>query len=805
MADPAEPLELLRAALAGRYRLEREIGAGGMATVYLAGDVKHDRNVAVKVLRPDLAANLGAERFLREIKIAANLQHPHILPVHDSGEAGGFLYYVMPYVDGLSLRQKLQRDGVLPIHEGVRILRDVADAMASAHQHGVVHRDIKPENVMLSGRHALVTDFGVAKAVSQATGTNNLTTAGIALGTPAYMAPEQAMADPLTDHRADIYAFGVLAYEVLTGEPPFSGMSPQAVVAAHITTPAAPVATRRPGIPPALAALVMRCLEKRAADRFQSAEELIPVLEGALTPSGGSTPAGMPPARAMTGTMSRARQLGVAIAIVALVAAVALGWRALSSADSAGAARGGADTREPKSIAVLPLVNVGGDSTQEFFADGMAEELANALGKVPGLRVAARTSSYAFKGRRDLDVREVGEKLNVGAVLEGSVRRVGERIKVSVQLMDAKQRTELWSESYDQAAKDVYAVQDSITRAIVRQLALKLGGAALAASLAGRTSNPEAHDLYLQGQTLVHQGTETSMRRALDYYRMALVKDPNYAQAEQGIAWAYGYLADAYLLPAIAYDSARVAAQRALAHNSLSGDAHMMLGYAWYATEWNLVEADREMRRGYELSPNSVDVRAIGANFLCIVGRIDDGLVQVDQAIALDPLVAIGAMVKEWCLYLGHRYDAVIAQRAKTIAVDANLVYLDSWVGAAYREQGRFDQALAEYAKAQKAAGAQPLYGYAVTYARMGKPKEAREILARLAAFAKRHYVNPIFFAHIYASLGEKDRAFEYLDKAAADRTVLMGGLNGWPELAPLRTDPRFAALVKRVGLPAAR
>ena len=581
MADAAEPFEHLKTALADRYRIEREIGAGGMATVYLAADVKHARKVAVKVLRPDLAANLGAERFLREIKIAANLQHPHILPVHDSGEAGGFLYYVMPYVDGISLREKLQRDGALPLNDGVRILRDVADAMASAHLHGVVHRDIKPENVMLSGRHALVTDFGVAKAVSQATGTNNLTTAGIALGTPTYMAPEQAMADPLTDHRAGIYAFGVLAYEVLTGQPPFSGLSPQAVVAAHITAAPEPIAARRAGIPPALAALVMRCLEKRPADRCQTAEEMIPVLEGALTPSGGSTPAGMQPARAMR----RGRQVGAAFAVVVLLAAAALAYRARSGAASSGASSMGTATGEPKSIAVLPLVNVGGDSTQEFFADGMAEELANALGKVPGLRVAARTSSYAFKGRRDLDVREVGEKLNVGVVLEGSVRRMGERIKVSVQLMDAKQRLELWSESYDQSAKDVYAVQDSITRAIVRQLALTLGGTALASTLGGRTNNAEAHDLYLQGQTLVHQGTEQSMRRALDYYRLALAKDPNYAQAEQGIAWAYGYLADAYILPAVAYDSAKAAARRALARDTLAGDAHMMLGYAWYATE----------------------------------------------------------------------------------------------------------------------------------------------------------------------------------------------------------------------------
>ena len=280
----------LATALADRYTIQREVGAGGMATVYLAQDLKHDRKVAVKVLRPDFAAALGPERFLREVKIAANLQHPHVLPLYDSGQADGFLYYVMPFVDGVSLREKLVKEGELPIPDAVRILRDVADAMAYAHSQGVVHRDIKPENIMLSGRHALVTDFGVAKAVSEATGRQTLTTAGVALGTPTYMSPEQAAADPQTDHRADLYAFGVVAYELLAGLPPFVGATPQAVLAAHVTVPAQPVTNHRASIPPALAALVMRCLEKKPADRWQHAEELIRQLEAVLTPSGGTTP-----------------------------------------------------------------------------------------------------------------------------------------------------------------------------------------------------------------------------------------------------------------------------------------------------------------------------------------------------------------------------------------------------------------------------------------------------------------------------------------------------------------------------------
>ena len=286
----ADLLDRVKSALADRYRIERELGSGGMATVYLAQDLKHERRVAVKVLRPELAAALGPDRFHREIKIAANLHHPHILPLYDSGEADGFLYYVMPYEEGQSLRDRLAHEGELPITEAVRILRDVADALAHAHKHGVVHRDIKPDNVLLSERHALVTDFGVAKAVSEATGTQQLTTEGVALGTPAYMSPEQAAADRRIDHRADIYAVGALAYELLTGRPPFVGTSPQEVLAAHVTQAVEPITKHRETVPPALAQLVMRCLEKKPADRWQTAEQLVPQLEALVTPSGGITP-----------------------------------------------------------------------------------------------------------------------------------------------------------------------------------------------------------------------------------------------------------------------------------------------------------------------------------------------------------------------------------------------------------------------------------------------------------------------------------------------------------------------------------
>ena len=621
----------------------------------------------------------------------------------------------------------------------------------------------------------MIADFGIALAVAEAGG-SRVTETGLSLGTPHYMSPEQAAGERTLDARSDQYALGAVTYEMLSGEPPHTGPTAQAIMARLMTETPRSLRATRPEVPVAIDRAVGRALARSPADRFPSC--------GALAGAMVAVPA------------SRPRGWLVAGAVAALVMVAAVTWvvtvkRGPASAPAAETA---------KSIAVLPLVNVGGDSTQEYFADGMAEELANALGKVPGLRVAARTSSFAFKGRQNLDVREVGDKLGVAVVLLGSVRRTGGQMRVSVQLIDARQRLELWSERYDRPVKDAFAVQDSITQAIVSQLALTLGGAELAATRAGRTNNPEAHDLYLQGLALSQQSTEPSYRRALDYFRSALAKDPDYAQAYEGIAMVYLGLADAFM-PGIAYDSARMAAGEALKRDSHAGEAHVVLGFASYAPDWDFRKADREMRLGVASSPNSSWAAFLYGTFLCGVGRIDAGLAQADRAIELDRLNPLGPFSRGWCLYLGRRYDAVIAQHARTAAI----VYLDTNAGAAYREQGRYQEALAEYARAQAVMGEQPLYGYAVTYARMGRMKEAREILGRLAAYAERHYVNPFFLAAIHASLGDKDRAFESLDRAARDRTMLIAWLNDWPEFDSLHSDPRFAALGRRLGLPGSR
>lgn len=458
-----DDLSRLRSAFKGRYDIERELGSGGMATVYLASDVKHDRRVAVKVLKPELAAALGPDRFPREIRIVAQLQHPHVLPLHDSGEAEGFLFYVMPFVDGESLRSRLQREGQLPIGDVVRVLREVVDALAYAHGQGIMHRDMKPDNVMLSGRHAMVMDFGVAKAVRDSGG-KQLTTVGVAVGTPAYMSPEQATGEEHIDQRSDIYAVGILGYELLTGSTPFAGKSAQAVLSAHVMEAPRPIAQLRPSTPPVLADLVMRCLQKNPADRWQSAEEMLQQLEGLSTSSGGITPTHTRPVRATA--RRRPRWMMGAAAAAILVAIGAGGFLAMNAGGQPG----------PDRMAVLPIQDI--SAADAVFVDAMHDQLIVALAQTPGVSVVSRSAVMTYR-TAPKPTSEVAQELNVGAVLEGTVFRAGDRMRINMQLVEPRTIAQLWSHSYEIDVRDVLAAQDSV----VRQIATGVQGA-----VTGRTA-----------------------------------------------------------------------------------------------------------------------------------------------------------------------------------------------------------------------------------------------------------------------------------------------------------------------------
>jgi eukaryotic-like serine/threonine-protein kinase len=489
---PMPPIpERLQVALADRYRLEREVGQGGMATVYLAEDLKHHRRVALKVLRPELAAALGSERFLREVEIAAHLQHPHILPLFDSGEADGFLYYVMPFVEGESLRQRLQRDGAMPIPEGVRIMREVVDALAYAHQHGIVHRDIKPDNVMLSGRHAVVTDFGVAKAVSAA-GNDKLTTVGVALGTPTYMAPEQAMGETDLDQRADIYSVGAMAYEILTGVPPFDKPTAQALLSAHVLEKPAPPDTRRAEIAPALSHLVMRCLEKEKDQRYQTAEEMLPALEVLATPSGGVTPTFTRPFPA---TQARRKRLPLVLTVTAaLVVAAAAGWMLFGRGRSGGGGK-------INQIAVLPIQDLSGKD--QLFVDAMHDALISAIARRQVVGVVSRSAVMRYKGA-SATTEEIAKALHADAVVEATVFRDGERIRINVQMTEPTTLRYLWAQTYERDVKDVLDAQREIVDTIAAEVAGALNARTAARHVGALLAGPK-DDRYALARTKEEQ------------------------------------------------------------------------------------------------------------------------------------------------------------------------------------------------------------------------------------------------------------------------------------------------------------
>jgi tetratricopeptide (TPR) repeat protein len=523
----ADLLERLKAALADRYTIERELGSGGMATVYLAQDLKHERQVAVKVLRPELAAALGPERFHQEIRIAANLHHPHVLPLYDSGDADGFLYYVMPYEEGQSLRDKLAKEGELPIAEAVRILRDVVDALDHAHKHGVVHRDIKPDNVLLSERHALVTDFGVAKAVSEATGAHKLTTEGVALGTPTYMSPEQAAADKHIDHRADIYAVGAVAYELLTGRPPFTGPTPQEVLSAQVTQAPEPVTKYRESVPPALAQLVMRCLEKKAADRWQTAEELLPQLEALATPSGGITPTGTMPVDRVA--KRRWMMAGGAVAAAAIIAVIAV---------MAAIPRGSSVALDPNHVVVAVFRNASGDPSLDQLGERAAHWITQGLQQAAiqvtpwdgALQAWQYVLSEGEAGRARDPIRVLAEETGAGTVISGVVYLENDSLEIHANLTDAVRGQALGTVDPARGPREsVREVIADMQQQVMGFLAISFDEriAGQASSLAQPPSF-EAYRAFDEGLGQYLQGTADAYREALPYLYQAFELDTTF-------------------------------------------------------------------------------------------------------------------------------------------------------------------------------------------------------------------------------------------------------------------------------------
>ncbi len=786
-----DTFERLKAALADRYAIEHELGSGGMATVYLAEDLKHHRKVAVKVLRPDLAAALGAERFLREIEVAARLQHPHILPLHDSGEADGFLYYVMPYVEGESLRAKLAREGELPITDAVRILRDVVDALTDAHAHGVVHRDIKPDNVLLTKHHAVVTDFGVAKAVSEATGREKLTTAGVALGTPAYMAPEQAVADPHIDHRADIYAVGAVAYELLTGRPPFTGTTPQMILSAHVTEAPQPVTKDRHAVPPALAQLVMKCLEKKPADRWQSAEELLPQLEALATPSGGVTPTATTPVSAVHAP--RQKTLVGAGALLGVLMLAAFGWWLL-------AGRGGAVADQTSGripIAVLVFENRTATEDDEFFSEGIADDINTELSKIGGFAVKAHASARRLN-REEMSYSEIADQLGAEYLVHGNWRRAGDSVRITARLILPETQEQLWAENYNRelTASNMFDVRSDVAEQVAAALNVAVAPTEQAQLAAEPTASTEAYTAYQLGRFFWNKRTEEGLQRAVEYFSDAIERDSNYALAYSGLADSYSLLPwYGSVKSAEVYAQAKAAAQKAVKSDSESAEAHTSLAAFKWWYEWDWRGAEAEFERALALNPSYATAQQWYGMFLVALGRVDEGIAHVQQALVLDPLSIIINRNLGQALLVPRRYDAAVEQYQKALEIDPNSGNTRSELAVAYLFNEMVEESIAEFERMDDA------WGLAFVYAIQGDREEALELLED-ARPVNTFTGNWVFMASTRLALGDSGQAFELLDTAFAERLPrLAWPLFRVPPWEAMRSDQRFRSLMNRLGL----
>jgi serine/threonine protein kinase/tetratricopeptide (TPR) repeat protein len=743
----------LAQALQDRYELGPELGSGGMATVYLAQDLRHERPVAIKVLRPEIAAGVGAERFLREVRLAARLQHPHILPVFDSGEAAGLLWYAMPYVEGESLRHRLARDGSLSLDEALRLAREVADALDYAHRRGVIHRDVKPANILLSDGHALLADFGVARAFTGGSAERSgardtaLTEVGMSVGTPAYMSPEQAMGAETLDGRTDIYALGCVVFEMLAGRPPFSGPNPQAVVARHITEPVPSMRAAADTVPLWVDGAVRRALAKLPDERYSTA-----------------------------GDLARALVPGAPTEVVA-------------------------GPRGERSIAVLPFANLSPDPENEYFADGMTDELINALAKVPGLRVVSRTSAFAFKGRQQ-DVRSIGGQLSVECVLEGSVRRAGRRLRTAVQLVNVADGYQLWSETFDRELEDVFAIQDEISRGIVSALKLRLLGEAPGPFVKSATADFEAYTLYLKGRLLWNRRSEDALRHGLAYFEQALERDPNYALAHVGLADSYVLLCFyTALAPAEGFPRAKAAAETALRLDPTLGEAYPALAYVKMYYEWDWAGALRAFRQAIERNPNYATAHQWLGNCLAILGRFEESLASFQRAVELDPLSPIKNAALGWGHYFARRYPEAIAQQRRALEIDADLSVTHLWYGLSLEQTGAAGKAVERFEDAVRLLGRDPVglsflaHGLAVA----GRRVEAQMLLDELLEMVSRRYVSGYDLAVVHVGLDRPDEAIAWLERGHAERTHWMALMKVDPRLDPLRSDPRFAKLIARM------
>ena len=787
---------------AGRYQVTEELGKGGMGRVYKAYDIEIREHVALKVLNPEIAADETIiERFRNELKLARRISHRNVCRMFDLGRAEDTTYISMEYVSGEDLKTLLRRIGHLPAGKVVRFAEQVTEGLMEAHRAGIVHRDLKPQNIMIDREgNARIMDFGIARALKA----KGMTDPGMIIGTPDYMAPEQFEGKE-ADQRTDIYALGAILYEMVTSGPPFEGETPLVVAMKHKTEKPRDPREANPQVPEALSRIILRCLEKDREKRFQSAEEVrdgLRALERHL-PSTGMTGGAI--TRTLRFRMKRPLRLGLmaAAAIVILAAAGYLIFFRKGAAPGPPAGLTVSPSAYKSSLAVLPFEDLSPQQDQAVFAVGITDDLITKLSAIGQLKVISRQSVMRFRGA-DKDLREIGKELGVENILEGSIQREKDNIRVNVKLTQVKDGANLWGETYDRKVESIFTVQDEISKAVVNALRIELVAGQDYMLVKRYTQDPDAYNLYLEGRLNWDKGTEEGLKASIDFCQKAIAKDPGFALAYAGIADAYSFLGRlGFARPVDVFPKAKEAAEKALEIDDTLAEGYIALAYIKYTYDWNWLDAEIDFNWAIGLNPNYATAYRYYGALLTNLGRFDEAEAKLKKAIELDPnSLAIKASLAG-LNYYRRQYDAAIRIYREVEKADDRLSWAHYWLGQAYLQKGSTKKALGEFAEAAGLPGGALMasLGRAFAYADMGKKEKTQQERDALLERSKQEYVPFYFLAAVSVALGEKERAFEYLAMSYADRDTEQVVLKFDPRMDPLRDDPRFDDWLDKMNL----